>query len=473
MATEQETRLKRRIYPLDPREISAEELAVVFAMTSRRPEPFDQIREIVTAEKAVDFHERWVLGYGHASVAEHAVLHMAVENISRLACDTLEDNRLASYTEKSSRFQIMPPSSYYIPPELDAEPPLRELFVRTCDLLFDTYQRLVQQTQEHLATVRPRHDGERDGAYNLRLRREAVDSCRFILPAATLTNVGVSMNARSMEHAIQKLLSSELQEEQEIGQLLKDEGRRITPTLIRYADRNDYLVLTRAAQEAQGSSLPPSSDDSGGDAAVETRLVSYDPQAQTRLVAGLLYRSSGQSYDEVWRRAQALSAVEQEGVVQAALEHLGPHDAPIRELELVEYTFEFLMDYGAFREFQRHRMQTSLPQPLTVRLGYLLPPLLHEAGLEELFREAMEASASAYDGLAGLSPRVAGYAVTHAHRRRLLSKMNLREWYHFVKLRTQPNAHFTIQDAANQAMALVQEVHPLLARYVQLRTDDQ
>jgi len=95
--------LSRRIYPLDPRELTEEQLAVVFAMTSRNPKPFDEIAKVVTAEKAADFHERWVLNYGHASVAEHAILHMAVENISRLACDTLEDNRLASYTEKSSR----------------------------------------------------------------------------------------------------------------------------------------------------------------------------------------------------------------------------------------------------------------------------------------------------------------------------------------------------------------------------------
>ena len=93
-------RLTRRIYPLDPRELTEEELAVVFAMTSRRPEPFDETQRLVTTEKAANFHERWVLGYGHASVAEHAVLHLAVENISRLACDALEDNRLASFTEK-------------------------------------------------------------------------------------------------------------------------------------------------------------------------------------------------------------------------------------------------------------------------------------------------------------------------------------------------------------------------------------
>ena len=107
-----EKEVRRRVYPLDAHELTEEQIAVAFAMTSRRPEPFDEIAEQVSQEKAADFHERWVVGYGHASVAEHAVLHLAVEDISRLACDTLEDNRLASYTEKSSRYQLIP-SGYF------------------------------------------------------------------------------------------------------------------------------------------------------------------------------------------------------------------------------------------------------------------------------------------------------------------------------------------------------------------------
>ena len=100
MTINQSKKLQRRIYPLDPRNLTEEQIAVAFAMTSRRPEPFDEIAKLVSEEKAANFHERWVLNYGHASVAEHAIIHMAVENISRLACDTLEDNRLGSYTEK-------------------------------------------------------------------------------------------------------------------------------------------------------------------------------------------------------------------------------------------------------------------------------------------------------------------------------------------------------------------------------------
>ena len=54
-------------------------------------------------DKARQFHEKWVVGYGHASVAEHAVVHLAIENVSIIAGKVVEDMRLASFTEKSTR----------------------------------------------------------------------------------------------------------------------------------------------------------------------------------------------------------------------------------------------------------------------------------------------------------------------------------------------------------------------------------
>ena len=468
-ATEQSSFL-RRVYPLDPREVTEEELAVIFAMTSRRPEAFDAIKEMVTAEKAADFHERWVLGYGHASVAEHAIIHLAVENVSRLACDTLEDNRLGSYTEKSSRYQLLERNAFYTPKELDANPEAKATYVAACQTMFDVYQRLVDGTIAYLATIHPQKDGERNGAYNLRLRREATDSCRFVLPASALTNVGVTMNTRSLEHAVRKLLSSALDEERTLGEELKGQAKTITPTLIRYAERNDYLELSRSGLEGQTATLlpaPPTSDP--GARSVSARLVDHDADAQTRLVTALLYRNAHASYDDVWKSANALSSEQQEAVITAALGDLGPHDSTVRELEQVEYTFEYLMDYGAYREFKRHRMQSYLPQPLTVVEGFVEPELIAASGLSSTYREAMEASANAYTQLSALSPRLAEYAVTHAHLRRVVTRMNLRECYHFFKLRVQPEAHFTIRDAAQQAMELVQSVHPLLLKFLNLR----
>ena len=469
MATEHAA-FTRRVYPLDPKEVSEEELAVVFAMTSRRPEPFDEIKDMVTAEKASDFHERWVLGYGHASVAEHAVVHLAVENVSRLACDTLEDNRLASYTEKSSRYQVLERNAFYTPPELDADPGLRGAYVTACERLFDIYHDLVERTQAYLASVNPQREDERDGAYRLRLRRIATDACRFVLPASTLTNVGVTMNTRSLEHAVRKLLSSDLQEERELGEEMKEQAKSITPTLVRYADRNEYIVHSREAVQSRSAAVQPAPPlEATGPRSVEARLIDYPADAETRIVAALLYRNTHEPYEAVRARAESLSPAERAAVLAAALDSLGPHDPTVRELEQVEYTFEYLMDYGAYREFKRHRMQSYLPQPLTVAEGYVEPELFPESGLSDAYRDAMDVSAEAYACIAGQSPRLAEYAVTHAHLRRLITRMNLRECYHYFKLRTQPQAHFTIRDAAQQAMDAVRAVHPTLLQFINLR----
>ena len=457
-----------RIYPLDPRELTEEQLAVVFAMTSRRPEPFDEIKELVSTERAADFHERWVLNYGHASVAEHAIIHMAVENVSRLACDTLEDNRLASYTEKSSRYQVLEPGYYHVPQELSRYVEMRQIYVDTCEALFDTYHRLVEGVRQHLATVRPRlSDQERDSAYNLRIRREATDTARFLLPAATLTNVGVTMNARSMEHAIRKLLSSDLAEEQTLGETLKAEGRRITPTLIRYADRNDYLVLSQEAQ--QDMALPYTEPVS--DSLVEATLVHSNPDAEAKVAAALLYRFAHQPYAEIWSRVQRMSPQERQGIIDRALESMGPHDIPVRGLETVDYTFDLLMDYGAYREYKRHRMQTYIPQPPTVEHGYLVPSLVKDAGLQDDFTAAIHQAEGAFRTIGAELPRAAEYLVTHAHRRRVLSKMNLRECYHLFKLRTGPQAHFSLVSAVSAALKAAREQHPGLFRHLQLRND--
>ena len=455
----------RRVYPLSPRDLSEEQLAVVFAMTSRRPEPFDEIAQQVSEERAAGFHERWVLGYGHASVAEHAVLHLAVENVSRLACDTLEDNRLASYTEKSSRFQIMPSDYFHVPRELDEEPELRSVYVETCRGLFTAYEELLEGLRAHLREAQPRREKERVGAFNLRIRRVAIDSCRFILPAATLTNVGVTMNARSMEHAVSKLLSSPTAEERELGQELKEKGREITPTLVKYADFNPYLAGTREWQvELSSTHEAPSSEGE-----IKARLVSFDREADVTLAAALAYRFADGPHDSVVEHTRGLSSEQRHEIIARSLENLGPHDPLPREFELVDYVFELVMDYGAYREYKRHRMQSYFPQPLTVAHGAVMPPLIEEAGLAGRFNEAVEASEAAFLRLQQSMPEVAPYVVTHAHRRRALVKLNARECFHLFKLRIQRQAHFTIQQVSEAALKPAVEAHPWLFRHLALR----
>ncbi len=466
----------RRVYPLDAHELTEEQIAVAFAMTSRRPEPFDEIARQVSEERAADFHERWVLGYGHASVAEHAVVHLAVENVSRLACDALEDNRLASYTEKSSRYQVIDQGFYHVPAELDKHPPLRTEYVAACDALFDCYSNLIDGCMAHLRLNNPQGPRERDGVYNLRLRRVATDHCRAVLPAATLTNVGVTANARTLEHAVSKLLSSSLLEENQLGLEVREQGRQITPTLIKYAEKNEYLSRNAERQQDLAEHLGLEAGDVASTQVYgrqyvppQVRLVHWDPEAEEKIAAALLYSSSHLDYEEVWRQVQDMGPDARQEIIDEALSSLGPHDAPVRELEAVDYTFEYLMDYGAYREFKRHRMQSYFPQLLTVVHGYRVPSVVAEAGLTGEFEEAVAAAERTFWRVRQESPVVAQYLVTHAHNRRVLSKLNLRECYHLFKLRTSEMAHFSIREPVKEALRLAVEKHPGLFRHLQLR----
>ena len=473
----------RRIYPLSTRDLSEEQIAVAFAMTSRMAEPFDAIAAEVSAQRAADFNERWVVGYGHSSVAEHAVVHLAVENISRLACDALEDNRLASYTEKSSRYQVIDAGSFYIPQELDGHPAARAQYAAACGGLFDAYQRLLDGLRDYLGRTRPQRERETDGQYRLRLRRLATDAGRAVLPAATLTNIGVTANARALEHAISKLLSSELAEAREIGAELREQGRQIAPTLVKYADYNAYLAQRRRVESldaddaGRDANVVGNADAVGGDddagvgksGGVAVSLLDYDRDAVRRLAAALLFRSGSSGYGDAVAKVDAMAESERAAIIDAAVQGIGPHDAAPREFELASYTFEFVFDYGALREFRRHRMMTYLSQPLTIGNGCAAPPLVEQAGLSGVFEEALGQSEMAFMGILRVSPAVAQYLVTHSHRQRVLACINLRECYHLFKLRGSRQAHESIRGPVVEAMRLAVAAQPELFRHLPLR----
>ena len=474
VAGESEQLYSRRVYPLDALELTEEQIAVAFAMTSRRPEAFDEIAKQVSEEKAADFNERWVLGYGHASVAEHAVVHLAVENVSRLAVDTLEDNRLASYTEKSSRYQVMPDDYYYVPEELDLHPALKKEYEAACQGLFKGYVKLIEGCMEYLRGITPRIASERDGAYRMRLSRVATDHCRAILPAATLTNVGVTANARTLEHAITKLVSSELIEEQHLGEAVREQGRLITPTLIKYADKVDYLegasrLQQDLVQRFGFADEKPVADQVTGASAPEVKMIHWDPQGEEKLVAALLYRYSNRSYDEVLEQVKDMGTESRHAIIDESSAGIGPHDAPVREFEVVDYTFEFLLDYGAYREFKRHRMMSYLPQPLTVAHGYRIPQVVADAGLSSEFEKEVSPAEEVYWKVKEVSSLAAQYLVTHAHNRRVVTKFNLRESYHLFKMRTSEEAHFAIREPMIAAMKLAVEVQPQFFKHLKLR----
>jgi thymidylate synthase ThyX len=452
---------RREIYVLSPKEISPETIAVTFAKTSRSPLSFREIAAELTEAKSQAFHEKWVVGYGHASVAEHAVLHIAFENVSRLAIECIESNRLASYTEKSTRYQRWDPEGFHVPEEVLGGA-YESLYLDCCQALFRTYHKTLQPVRDVVQSRYPRQGEESEERWDGRIRSKYVDVCRFLLPSAALANVGMTINARALEHAIQKMLSDPLEEVRTIGETVKRAALEETPTLVKYADRNPYMAAVRDKFSEWADSLEAAGD------RPSVRLVNYDERGEVHILAALLYRASNISFEEALGFVQGKSTDERRELALQLFADRDRFDVPPRELEHTTYSFDIVLDQGAYFELKRHRMMTQSPQPLTSELGYAVPKLIVKAGVEAPYREAMEYAADAYRTLAEWNPYVAAYVVPNGFNRGVLLTLNLREVYHFCELRAQANAHFSIRRIALGMAEEIKRIHPLLAAHLRL-----
>ncbi len=459
---------KRDIYLLSPRALSPETIAVAFAKTSRAPESFREIAEGLSDEKSAQFHEKWVVGYGHASVAEHAVLHIAFENVSRIAVETIESSRLASYTEKSTRYQKWGEDAFTIPPELD-DHPLRDEFIQTLRGLFSTYRDSLEPVKNLVLKQFPRRENESDEAYDRRIRSQYVDSCRFILPAAANANLGMTANARVIEMVIRKMLSHPLAEVREIGEKVKEVSKAETPTLVKYAAAVPYVVETvkdLATRDPNYESRITNYDLHNWCA-----LIDYDKDGEDKILAAALYRFHEMSFADALDCVKSLDEKQRVELADIFLKRLSRYDVPLREMEYSNYTFDLVMDQGAFAEFKRHRMMTQTPQRLTTRLGYAIPLLMSEAGFAPRYEAAMQSAMTMYEKLRAFNPDVAQYIVPNGFNRRVLAQFNLREAFAFCQLRSAANAHFSIRRVAQKMYEEIARVHPLLTRYMQIRDE--
>ncbi|MFQ6112900.1 MAG: FAD-dependent thymidylate synthase [bacterium] len=435
-------------------------------LTEEFVEPSRGEHELALArEEARQFHERWVVGYGHASVAEHAVAHIAIEDVSIIASKIIEDMRLASYTEKSTRYVIFGENHYYRPPELISSE-FRGEFEKTMQHLFRTYIQLTETVIEKIKKQVPKPDDMTEERYHAACRAKACDILRYILPAATYTNVGMTINGRALEYLLIKMLSHPLGEVQETANLIKQEALTVIPTLIKYADYNKYKSETEKSMRRIGKEFFNAAED--GIKNNQVRLVRYVEDAEDQLVAAILFGYVQNSYEEVRKKVDSLSTEEKQKIIDEYLKRRGKWDQPLRALEHIYYTFDILIDFGAFRDVQRHRMATQTSQLLTNKYGYSTPPEIIEFGNTSQFNECMERAGGLYERIAPKFPYEAQYVLPLAYRKRVLFTWNLRELHHFISLRSSKEGHISYRNIAQQVYKELERVHPFLAKYVRV-----
>jgi thymidylate synthase ThyX len=481
-----------RVYTLD--DLPAEVVAVAFAKTSRSPDSFDDIARELSETDSSRFHEKWVVGYGHSSVAEHAVLSIAVENVSILGAKMLEENRLSSFTEKSTRYQMMSSDNYYTP-ACFADGHLGRVYRKTIAGLYKAYESLMPAAERHCEEKYGSAECKEQG---LNPAGKSCDTVRGLLPAAAKTNLGWTVNARVLRHALVKMASSPLSEMRELAEVLLEVGKKKVPTLLKYTEASSYLqgweermsdawddeLAEAEAWQDQGRSLfvgaaeAPVFRQSLGAALAEpkaptgVRLVEYDPHGDRDVVAALMFREEGRPYNDVRRDVSKLDKYDLGVLLSRALQGIGGHEAPVREFESTAYTFEITCDFGAYRDIQRHRMTTQTQQLLTCDLGYAIPTDAREAEVADRMAEALEAVVTPWRELAAEDPANAQYVIPLAYRKRFLMRMNFREAYQFVRLRSRVQGHESYRRVAWAVKDEISRVHPELGALIPCERDE-
>lgn len=381
-----------------------ETISAAYARISRDPAPVDELRRAAAGEveQARRSNRTIVFRYGHGSIAEHAVFNFDLLGISRLAAEAIQSFRLASFTEKSQRY-IRISEDWFLPPGMeDSIPALRRLFQCYGDILDILEKSGIEGT-------------------------DAREDARYILPLAATTQMGMTVNARELEHMIRRLRAHPLEEVRELSAALHGAVLPIAPSL---------MIFTEPAEMDRLAHLQPEPVPMGNEDAV---LLGCDGDER---VAGWLTELFGEpDFDRVYSS-------------------LGMHDALPRFWELFRADFRVTLSATAYAQLKRHRMSTQLVTGYDPSLGLTVPPSIIAAGGEGLFREA---AAETEEAAAGLGPR-GRYLLTNAHRRQVRISMNGRELNHFSRLREDAHAQWDIRRLASLMISLVRERAPETTR---------
>ncbi|MBZ0265331.1 FAD-dependent thymidylate synthase [bacterium] len=434
--------------------LTPETISAAYARISRNPAEVPELRAIsrLEVEKARKSNENIIFGLGHSSVAEHAVFNIDIVGVSRLVVEAIESHRLASYTEKSQRY-IRLDGDIVIPPEVRAagkEPDFRDLIQRQNDAYFKLFPVLHEYFTEKLRDAGEEKPKTRGKAF-------ASEDARYCVSLATQAQLGMTINARTLEKMVRQGLAHPLSEMREFSGRLRDEVQHLAPSLVKYVEATEFewdAERHTAYWNEQSSTNEPKEE--------LVKLIDFPELAEEKILTALLVRKHGVSFAQAGEMMQILSEIDKIDMVKDVLKHAAQWDAPPREFELAEFTFELIMSASCFAQIKRHRMATVLPGPYQPHLGWTTPESIVAVGMEGLFDEVMSHSAEIAREFSEIHPTMGPYCLTNAHRRRVIFKANVREMYHFSRLREDQHAQWDIRQIAGAMLDQARLAAPTL-----------
>ena len=467
-----EVLLKEYIYPIvdgEDRALAAELETTVQFLNEHG------FRNILDNHRAQRFYAKWLSQYGDDSIAQMTGTHVVLWGISQVAMKFVEDQRIGlEPIEKSTRYvhfghKVGGRYLYYMPkPDLERLGRLGD-YAATLDHLFDTYVELLDPLQTWLRT----NFDEKNSI----LEKKAFDTLRGLLPMATLGQVALRGNAQSFEYLLNRTARHPLGELRWLATTLKKELDEEIPSLLlrlndaKSQDYQEYFVQRRTL--VREFAKRHSSSRVGAGIRAGVKLVEWDPEAETKILAGILFAESHLEWDGALEIVRDLSHPEKKNLLERYLAGRPARWYKVgRSFENAYLRFEIVVDIGSYRDLHRHRMMTQERQLFSTHHGYDTPSEITEAGLADRFTEALDRADLLFRQLEPEDPELAQYVVPLTYHVRFYQWQNFRQFFWETELRTISQGHPTYRFIEQEKYRLVRDKYPLLSPYVLVDMSD-
>lgn len=441
-------------------DLTPEVLSAAYARISRDPRPIDEIRKDARSEveRSRKSNSAIIFKMGHHSVAEHAVFNLDVLGLSRLAMEELEKFRLCAYTEKSQRY-ITLDKDFVIPEEIKGTP-LEKTFTDMIHEQNKAYFEFFEKLKDHVFTKYS--DLALDAKNHNLLEGWAKEDARYITALATESQVGETVNARTLELLLRRFASHPLAEVKDLGRMIYEKIADVAPSIVIFHQANDrdlrtYPELKELAGQITAGDFESTSPEEGE----EVKLVEFTEKADNIIAASLLHTSTSFPYEKCKSIAENLPSGQIESLFKGAAKNMQFYDSMLREFEYVNLTFNIVLSAACFGQLKRHRMTTITSQGYDPALGITIPVSIKEIGMEARFREIVDKTNEVYGSIKSQVPLAAPYILTNAHRKRVLIRLNAREMYHISRLREDAHAQWDIQNVSRAMSEQAKQVMPL------------
>ncbi len=427
-------------------------------------------RNIVNNQRAQQFYAKWLAQYGDDSIAQMTGAHLLFQGISQVAIKFIEDQRIGlEPIEKSTRYVNFGAKAgekylYYTPkPDLERLG-FREEYCATLDHLFDTYVALLPRLIEYLKAAYEEKESI--------LEKKAFDTLRGLLPMATRGQVAFRGNAQAFEYMINRCGKHPLGEFRWIAQAAKKElDEEIPSLLLRLGDppSEEYRAYLNERRRRVREHLCKTAHNVAPERSgtPEVRLAEYDPEAETKIVAGIIYPELHIDWETALGRARKMSQEEKREVLRRYLHGRKARWHKVgRAFENSYLRFDIAMNIGAYRDLHRHRMHTQERQHFSTHHGYDVPQELRDAKLATPFEEALKRAAGLFEKIEAHDHLLAQYAVPLAYRMRFYQWQNFRQFFWESELRTISQGHPDYRFIEQEKFRLVKEKFPLIAEHL-------